>query len=90
MTSNGNNKFQWGRLDEVFILFLGFVFLVIMAYMNMPVAAIMAMGGTLITVVPMYVKSALERQNGNGSVPAPQILPVVIQAPPTKHHLRDE
>ena len=60
-----DNKFQWGRLDEVFVLIIGFAFLIILAHLNMPAEAIMTMGGTLVTVVPIYVKAALERRNGN-------------------------
>jgi hypothetical protein len=95
-----NNKFQWGRIDEILMFVAALAFLLILASMNMPAEAIMTMGGSLMTIVPVYIKSALDRRNGNGNGngnPPQIVLPEIkerthILASPEvkKHHLRDE
>jgi len=95
-----DNKFQWGRMDEIIIFALALGFLLLLSIMNMPAEAIMTMGGSLMTLVPIYIKSALERNNGNGSekgnpVFYPNGLPMITDTPPApaikspKHHLRE-
>ena len=87
-----NNKFQWGRVDEIAMFIVAILFLIVLAYMGMPQNAIMAMAGSLMTIVPIYIKSALERKNDTGDQP-PTILPIVTEktlVKPPKHHLRDE
>ncbi len=62
-----NNKFQWGRVDEILIFAIALIFVSYLAYLRVPMEAIMTMGGSLMTVVPIYIKAALERKNGNGN-----------------------
>jgi hypothetical protein len=60
-----NNKFQWGRIDEILMFAIALVFVGYLAYLDkIPVAAITSMGGSLMMVVPIYIKAALERRNG--------------------------
>lgn len=96
------NKFQWDRLDEIFMFVIGLGFLLLLAHMNVPSEAIMTMGGSLIAVVPIYIKSALERKNDNGNgnveekvINVPNGLPLVTDTPPVLpvkasiHYLRE-
>lgn len=94
------NKFAWDRLDEIIMIIIGFVFLIVLAQLNMPAESIMSMGGTLMAVIPIYVKSALERRNGNVNnsdvLPPNNNDPIVTSGgkgqresvDPPKHHLR--
>lgn len=93
------NKFQWDRLDEIFMFVIGLGFLLLLAHMNVPSEAIMTMGGSLIAVVPIYIKSALERKNWNGDGGDvklfPNGLPLITESPPIPpvepqiHYLRE-
>lgn len=90
-----DNKFQWGRVDEILMFIAALGFLLLLAGMNMPAEAIMTMGGTLMTVVPVYIKAALERKNGNGNGDTPptsivrEIHHTTSTVKPPKHHLRE-
>ena len=64
------NNFQWGRLDEIIMFVLAIGFIIILANLNMPAASIMTMAGSLVSIVPIYIKTALDRSkanNGNGN-----------------------
>lgn len=93
------NKFQWGRMDEVLMFVFALGFLVVLVLMHMPAEAIMAMSGSLMTIVPIYIKSALERKNWNGDGGDvklfPNGLPLITESPPIPpvepqiHYLRE-
>lgn len=71
------NKFQWGRLDEILMFIIALIFLLFLAQFNISSEAIATMAGSLIAVVPIYIKAALEQRNKNGHVNGNDKLPVV-------------
>jgi hypothetical protein len=85
--ANGNNKFQWSRVDELLMFGMALAFVLGLLALGAPIEAVMTAAGSLMTVVPVYVKAALERNgngngNGNGNTYTPELPTEVPSGPP--------